>query len=306
MFFSNAQIERSTATESRVPQFEKITNKMQIIREKFDTSDVEAQNMLRFSTSSGKNYLYYVGIENTAQAFEFQKESALLLTPQAASLTDKNSKPVESAFGLFPQIDANGISLEYFQTPDSAAFDEVILALDNNYAEKSYMVGHGMNLMLKLKDYLVKFGQNGTGNLSFSPFEGGESQSIKLNFKSYCVGAYEFYFQQWDILSHKDSLGAPGLPFRHKAVFIPSGMTKNADPDRAASSPAYEPYIQLVSPTWGFANPAIDKGEYLMWETGALAQPNPTSDILERAVHMVAYVSLELRCRHKFAQWDLS
>lgn len=307
MFFSNAQIERSTATESRIPQFEKITNKMQIVREKFDTTDVESQNMLRFTSSSGKNYLWYQGIEETAQRFEFQKEAAILLTPQASSLTNKNSRPIESAFGMIPQIEDHGISLEYFQSPDSAAFDEVILALDNNYADKSYMVGHGMNLMLKLKDMLVKFGANGTGNLSFTPFDGGESQAIKLNFKSYSVGAYEFYFQQWDIFSHKDSLGAPGLPFRHKAIFMPSGMTRNPDPDRAAGSSAYEPYIQLVSPTWGFAvNSNIDKGEYLMWETGALANPNPTSDTLERAVHMVGYVGLEMRCRHKFAQWDLA
>ncbi|HEY0770357.1 MAG TPA: hypothetical protein VGD31_08470, partial [Sphingobacteriaceae bacterium] len=223
VFYSNAQIERSSQTESRLPPFEKITNKMQIVREAFDTSDVEAQNALRWTTSSGKNYLWYQGYDDTFQRFEFQKEGALLLTPQAASLTDKNSKPVESAFGLIPQIDAHGINLEYFQAPDGAAFDEVILALDNNYADKSYIVGHGMNLMLKLKDFLVKFGANGTGNISFSPFDGGESQAIKLNFKSYSVGAYEFYFQQWDIFSHKDSLGGPNLPFRHKAIFIPSG-----------------------------------------------------------------------------------
>jgi hypothetical protein len=290
-----------------VPQFEKITNKMQIIREYYDTTDVELQNALRFKTSSGKEYLWYKGIEDTMQRFEFQKEAALLLTPEASGLTDADGNAIGSAFGLCPQIEQHGINLEYFNQPDGASFDEMILALDNNFAEKSYMVLHGINVMLKLKDYLVKFAQNGTGNISFSPFDGGEAQAIKLNFKSYSVGAWEFYFQEVPLFGHKSSLGAPGLPFRHKAIFVPSGMTRNPDPNKPAGSPDYEPYLQLVSPTWGKAlNSNIDKGEYLMWETGALASGGPTSDILEAGVHMVAYISLEQRCRHKFAQWDLA
>lgn len=307
VFYSNAQTERSGKTTPRVPQFEKITNKMQIVREYYDTTDLESQNQVWFETESGKKYMYFKGIEDTAQRFEFQKETAVLLTPQSNGLTDKNSKGIQTAFGLIPQIDQHGINLEYLDEPDMATFDEAILAFDNNFAEKSYIVGHGINVMLKLKNWLVKFGQNGTGNLSFAPFDGGEQQAIKLNFKSYSVGAYEFYFQQWDIFGHKDSLGAPGLPFRHMAVFIPGGMTRNPDPNKPAGSPDYEPYLQLVSPIWGVPiNSNIDKGEYLMWETGALAAQGPTSDILEKGVNMVGYVSLEQRCRHKFAKLELA
>ncbi|MEJ7644289.1 MAG: hypothetical protein WKF87_06820 [Chryseolinea sp.] len=305
VFYSNAQPARGIGTQTRTPQFEKITNKMQIVREKFDTEDVELQNRLRFTTSSGQNYLWYKGIEDTMQRFEFQKETALLITPQSDLLTDKNGKPVQTAFGMLPQIDQHGINLEYFDSPEGATFDEVMLALDNNYAEKSYIVGHGMNVMLKLKDWLIKFGQNGTGNISFSPFDGGESQAIKLNFKSYSVGAWEFYFQQWSIFSHKDSLGAPGLPYRHMMVFIPAGNTKNPDPNKSSDSPDYEPYLQLVSPVWG-RHPNIDKGEYLMWETGALAQPNPTNETMEQVVHMYSVISLEMRNRHKFAKLELA
>jgi hypothetical protein len=307
MFFSNAQPERSGKTTPRVPQFEKITNKMQTLREYFDTTDFEVQNMVEFETQDGKKYMYYKGIEDTAQRFEFQKETAVLLTPESSSLTDKNGKPVQTAFGLIPQIEQHGINLEYYNEPDGASFDEVILALDNNYAEKSYIVGHGLNLMLKLKNFLVQFGANGTGNISFAPFDGGEAQAIKLNFKSYSVGAYEFYFQQWDIFSHKDSLGAANLPFRHMGIFIPSGNTRNPDPNKPAGSPDYEPYIQLVSPTWGVAlNKNIDKGDYLMWETGALAGQGPTSDIMEVGVNFYSQISLEQRCRHKFAKWELA
>jgi hypothetical protein len=50
----------------------------------------------------------------------------------------------------------------------------------------------------------------------------------------------------------------------------------------------------------------MDHGDYLMWETGALANPFPTSDVLEKGVHMATYNGLEIRCRHKFAQMDLA
>ena len=306
VFYSNSQTERSGQTQTRAPQFEKITNYMQIIREGFDTSDVEAQNQMWFETSSGQKYLWYKGFDDTFERFEFQKEAALLISPQASGLTDKNGKAIQSAYGLTQQIADHGINLEYFNKMDGAAFDEMILALDNNYADKSYMVGHGTNVMLKLKDYLKEFAANGTGNISFSPFDGGQEQAINLNFKSYAVGQYEFYFQNWSIFSHKDTLGASGLPFRHKMIFMPGGMTRNADPNKAEDAPDYEPYIQLTSPEWGFAPAHLDKGEYLMWETGALASGGGTSDILERRVHMVAYVGLEHRCRHKFAQFDIA
>lgn len=306
MFFSNMQIERSGKTSPRVPQFEKITNYMQIIREYYDTTDVELQNQLWFNTSSGQRYLWYKGIDDTVQRFEFQREAALLISPQAAGLTDKNGKPINSTYGMLQQITDHGINLEYINKADGAVFDEMMLALDNNYAEKSYIVGHGMNLMLKLKDYLKEFAANGTGNISFSPFDGGSEQAIRLNFKSYGVGAYEFYFNQWDLLSHKDTFGASGLNFRHKGVFIPAGMTRDPNPDKPAGSPEYQPYLQLTSPEWGVIPSTTDKGDYLMWETGALAASGATSDIMEKGVHLVAYEGLEHRCRHKFAQLDIA
>ena len=303
VFFSNAQPEKSGKTTPRVPQFEKVTNYMQVMRESFDDSDFDMQNYTWFE-ADGKRYLWYKGINDTMQRVEFQKEAACLLTPQASGLTDASNNSISSMNGLLPVIDQSGTTLEYFNQPDGASFDEVMLSLDNNFGDKKYIVGCGHNLMLALKNFLVAFGQNGTGNLSFSPFQGGSEQAIKLDFKSYSVGAYEFYFQQWDIFSHKDSLGAAGLPYRHYGVFMPAGMTRNTDPDRREGDKEYEPYIQLVSPHWGrAAGTNIDKGEYLMWETGALAAGGPTDDIANAVVHVLMYLSFEIRCRHKFLKW---
>lgn len=300
MFYSNGQPEASTKTEGRVPVFEKVTNFMHTIREYFDTTDIEAQNITWFEID-GKPYLWYKTMEETAQRFEFQKEAAMLIGPQSASLVDAAGKAVQTMNGFFPQIDSNGTTIEYFGKMDGATMDETMLAMDNAYGDKEYIGGLGHNVMLGLKDYLVEFGQNGTGMISFSPFDGGQEQAIKLNFKYYSVGAYTFYFNQWDILSHRDSLGANGLPYRFWGGFIPAGTTRNVDPDRSEGSPDYEPYMQMTTPQWGFAlNPNIVKGEDLMWEDGAFATQGATSDVAKRQVHMMSYLALEMRCRNKF------
>lgn len=304
VFYGNAQPERSTKTESRVPQFEKITNQFQEIREGFEVTDFEMQNALWFEAADGKRYCWYKGLEDTAQRFELETELTMLVQPSSSGLTDANNNGIQTMSGLDPQIEAAGTVMEYFNKPDGAGFDELILAFDANYGEKNYIGGHGINVMVDLKNFLVEFAKNGTGNVNFSPFDGGEKQALSLDFKSYSVGAYSFHFQQWDILSHQDTLGAEGLPFRHTMYLMPAGMTRNADPERQPGDAEYEPYIQMVSPIWGKAlNANIDKGDYLMWETGALASTGATSDELVAYVHMVRMLSLEIRCRNKFFKW---
>jgi len=123
VFFSNAQKERSSKTESRVPQWEKVTNKMQILREYFDTTDLESQNQVWFEAADGKKYIWYKGIEDTIERWQFQIEGALLNTPESVSLTDVGSKPVQTLNGLIPQIEGNGVNLKYIHTPHEAGLD---------------------------------------------------------------------------------------------------------------------------------------------------------------------------------------
>jgi hypothetical protein len=304
VFFANGQAEGAGKTTSRVQQYTKLTNKMQEIREYFEVTDKEMQNKSWFEVD-GKSYLWYHGIQSTAEAFELQTELAYLITNEG-SFTNVDTKTVQLMNGLNPQIRTGGKTLEYYNKPDSASFDEVMLTLDNNYGGNKYFIGEGHNLQLGLKDYLKEFAANGTGNISFSPFQGGSEQAISLNFKSYSVHAYEFYFQKWDVLSHSDTLGADGMPYRHHGYFIPSGMTRDANPELTAGSPSFVPYIMMVTPPLELldANPNIIKGDYLMWQTGALAKDGPTSDILKKEVHMARYCSLEIRNRNKFLLWE--
>jgi hypothetical protein len=303
VFFANGQPEGSGGTTSRVQQYTKLTNKMQTIREKFKVTDKEMQNKSWFNVD-GKKYLWYHGIQATAEAFELQTELAYLLTNEG-SFTNADTKTVQLMNGLTPQIRTGGKTLEYYGKPDGASFDEVMLVLDNNFGGNKYFVGEGHNLQLGLKDYLVQFAQAGTGQISFAPFQGGEKQAISLNFESYRCHAYEFYFQKWDILSHEATLGADGMPFRHLGYFIPSGMTRDANPELKAGSPSYVPYIMLVTPPLDLLDaPNIVKGDYLMWQEGALAQQGPTSEFLHKIVHFARYCSLEMRNRNKFLLWE--
>lgn len=305
VFFSNAQPERSKQTQGRVPEYSRIQNVMQTMREQFTVTDHEMQNVAWFPYK-GKKYLWYKGIDETVERFELQRENALLLSNQSTGLTDKNSNAVQTINGLYPQINTGGQTLEYFGRPDMASFDEVMLLLDNVYGDKDYFCGNGHNAMLALKDFLKEFAGNANGNINFNAFDGGQEQAIQLNFKSYSVGAFSFHFNQWDILSHKDTLGAPGLPFRHYVTLIPTGMAKNPNPDLASNNweNDYEPYLQMVTPIFGGAvNPNIVHDDYFMWETGAFASNGPTSDEAAKIVHLLCYASLEMRNRNKFVLW---
>lgn len=305
VFFSNAQTERSKQTAGRVPQYSRIQNVMQTIREAFVVTDHEMQNVAWFPYK-GKKYLWYKGVDETVERFEVQRELALLLSNQSSSLVDANNNAVQTINGLYPQINTGGNTLEYFGKPDMGSFDEVMLLLDNVYGDKDYFCGNGHNLMLALKDFLKEFAGNANGNINFNAFDGGAEQAIAIGFKSYAVGAFTFHFNHWDILSHKDTLGAPGMPFRHYGTFIPTGMAKNPNPDLQSNNweNDYEPYVQLVTPVFGGAvNPNIIHDDYFMWETGAFASNGPTSDEAVKIVHLLAYCSLEMRNRNKFVLW---
>lgn len=309
VFYSNAQAERSKQTQSRVPQFSRLNNVMHTFREHFAVTDYEMQNAAWFPYK-GKKYLWYKGIDETVERFELQRELGHLITPQSINLTNAAGAPVQTAAALLPQIAAGGQTLEYWGKPDMGGFDEVMLTLDNNFGDKDYYCGNGHNLMLALKDFLKEFAGNANGNINFSSFDGGAEQAIAIGFKSYSVGAYSFHFNQWDVFSHKDTLGAPGLPFRHYGVFIPTGMAKNPNPDGVGQGGAnnwendYEPYIQMVTPIWGGTmNSNIYHDDYFMWETGAFGANGPTSDEAVKDVHFLGYSSLEMRNRNKFVLW---
>lgn len=299
VFHSNAQQEESSATEIRVPKTNKVTNYVQTFREAYKVTDHAMQNQTEFSYN-GQKFLYPKGIDDTADRFAMQEDLGLLINPSSTSLVNAGSKSIQLAKGLIPQINDNGNTLEYFGTPDMTTIDDAILILNRSYGEHEYMLGQGLDLNLGWKNWLIDFASGGDNNISFSAFDGGQQQAIKLNFKSISIEPYTFHMQTWDVLSHADTLGAGNMPYRNMAIFIPMGMTKNPDNGMGGSQGNdYEPYLNLVYADPGGASHQ-NKGDHCVFSDGALAPGGATTDGMYWRINFVSYKSLEVRCRNKF------
>ena len=295
VFYSNAQIEKSTETEGRIPKTDKVTNYIQTFREKYEVTDHAEQNEVEWEFK-GQKFLYVKGIDETAQRFAYQEEMGMLITDSSESLGDAvgaGGNTVTLAKGLIPQITDSGLTLEYFGRPDMTTMDDAILLLNKNYGDSEYIVGHSLNFGLGIKNWLVDFAQGGDNGISFMTDE----QRISLNFKRADISSYTLLFQEWKVFSHEDTLGAGNMPYQDMAVFIPTGKARNPEPGDGMGD--YEPYCQMAFARIPGA-PHEDKGDYKMWETGANARSGATDDELTRAIHMASYKSLEIRCRNKF------
>lgn len=296
VFYSNVQKEKSTATDSRVPKTSKVTNVVQTFREKYEVTDHAEQNEVEFQYK-GQNFLYVKGIDDTADRFMMQEDLGLLINPASTSLTDASSNPLTLAKGLIPQITDNGRTMEYFGSADMTTFDDAIMIINRNYGDHEYAVGRGIRPGLGLKNWLIDFAKNGDNDISFSAFDGGRKQALAFDFQALYIEPYSFMMQTWDILSHVDTLGAGNMPYQDMILFLPMGKAKNPEPEEGFGD--YEPYLQMVySPIPGAPNE--NKGDYKMWETGANARSGATSDEATRAIHMMSWKSLEVRCRNKF------
>jgi hypothetical protein len=126
-----------------------------------------------------------------------------------------------------------------------------------------------------------------------------KEQNLYFKFRSVDIENYTFHFQEWECLSHPDTLGQDTFPYKDMGVFIPAGSTR--DPVSGSS----EPYMKLVYADPG-GSPAENKGDYKLWETGANARTGATDDEMIRRIHWISYKALEVRHRHKFLIWRKS
>ena len=296
VFYSNAQKEKSTETEGRIPKVSKVTNYVQTFREKYEVTDYAEQNEVEF-TYKGQKFLYVKGIDDTMDRFMMQEDLGLLITPASENLTDAGGNTIQFAKGLIPQITDNGLTMEYFGDPSKSTFDDARLILNKNFGDHEYVVGMSLNVMTGLENWLIDFAGGGDNNISFNAFDGGKKQAISLDFQSIYLAPYSFHFQVWDLFTHADTLGAGNMPYKDMMVFIPTGYAKNPEPEEGFGDT--EPYLQVVYSRIPGA-PHENKGDYKMWETGANARTGATDDELTRAIHMASWKGLEVRCRNKF------
>ncbi len=292
-FYSNAQKEKSTSTQARVPKTTKTTNYIQTFRDSYEVTDHAMQNHTEFEYK-GQTALHVKGIDEMMDRFAMAEELGLLVNPASSGLTDASSNAIRLAKGLIPQITDSGNTLEYFGTPDMSTIDDIILVLNNAYGEHEYMVGQGIQLGLGWKNWLIDFNSSADKGISFGSMS--KEQSLNLNFTTINVNGYVMHMQDWAVFGHPDSLGAQGMPYKDMGVFIPMGQTKNVEPN---GDGGYEPYIQLVYTDPGGA-PHQNKGDHAVWSTGSLAPGGATDDGAYWRIHVISYKGLEVRCRNKF------
>jgi hypothetical protein len=296
VFYSNANKERSTKRSTRVPKTSKVTNYIQTFRADYEVTDHAEQVETEFEYM-GQKFLHVKGVDDASDTFMLDEDLGLLINPASSGLTDAGSNGIQLAKGLIPQITDSGNTLEYFGQPDMTTIDDAILILNRSFGDHEYVVGEGLNVMLGWKNWLIDFAKGGDNNVSFNAFDGGQKQALSMDFKSISVAPYTFHFQQWDVLSHSDSLGAGNMPYKDMAVFIPTGRVKN--PVGGEGFGDMEPYLQIVySRIPGAANE--NKGDYKMWESGGNARTGATSDEAVRVISMMSWKSLEVRRRNAF------
>lgn len=296
VFYSNANKERSTKRSTRVPKTSKVTNYIQTFRQDYEVTDHAEQVETEFSYM-GQKFLYVKGIDDTADRFMMDEDLGLLINPASSGLTDAGANGIQLAKGLIPQITDSGNTLEYFGQPDMTTIDDAILILNRSFGDHEYVVGQSLNVQLAWKNWLVDFAKGGDNNISFNAFDGGQKQALSMDFKSISIEPYSFHFNQWDIFSHSDSLGAGNMPYKDMAVFIPTGRVKNPVAEEGFGD--FEPYLQIVySRIPGAANE--NKGDYKMWESGGNARTGATSDEAVRIISMMSWKSLEVRRRNAF------
>jgi hypothetical protein len=303
VFFGNAHSEKSVATESRIPKVTEITNYLTQTREKYDVSDHEMQSKVEFSFE-GKNYLIYLGMDETNMRFEMQEEMNQLIGETAASLTDPDTTlAVRSSQGLIPKIQDNGITGEYFGKPTLDTFDEIELRVDANQGDSEYYVGLGLRADQALRRFLVDFAQNGDNGITFA---GMNAQQLGINFTQAQMGSRKYNFHVWTCLTHGPSLGAAGMPYGDMMIGIPMGTTKR--PAIGDQTGGYVPYLSqtYAPPKGGVTGDKLVPEDMFAWQTGALADPAPTDATMEKVIHMTSNKGLEAYCLDKFFIYEKS
>jgi hypothetical protein len=293
VFVTNAQAGGSGKIGSHVPRFERVDNYLHTFREDIELEDHEMQNETWFEFK-GEKKVYLKALDEVADKFAMQETLGLLVTPQASGITAASNKEVRTANGLIPQIKANGINTEYFSAPTMTTLEDMELLLDKWYGDSENLVAMGINAEQGLRHWLLEFTKGDSRGLTFA---GEDKQSVGINFTSAKLGSRVYHFDTWKVLSHYQSLGAAGFPYRDMMIGIPLGGGNVYS--SAGGEKEWRRYFRIAynpSPTRA-KNKIVD--DVYIWDDGGLAS-TPTNDVATLGVHMMSYKTLELSCLNKF------
>mgnify|MGYP003434454377 FL=1 len=201
-------------------QVEQFTQKPSIIREFLKESD---SNMaLRTWVDTGSGYLWYFkNLNDTKKRFNNAIENGLVLGQNWDG--DLLAAGVEGTQGLFSCAEEGNI----FEGPavDLDDFDSIIDRFNaQGMISENYI--YGTSAQNRLIDRMIK-AENVTGS-AWGAFDNKE-QGIKLGFKDFNYGNYNFYKTNWRLLDNPIGEGSAVGATKVHALFIPSGSKKVYD-----------------------------------------------------------------------------
>lgn len=289
-FYGTVFGEASDTPQSRVPAVTKISNQIHTNRASYEITDWSTQNEVEFEYN-GQKFLYVKGLEELEERFSINEELNMIITPAAENLTDASGNALKTTSGLIPQIGEGGQNTEYFDEPDLAYYQDMVLTIDANHGDDTYFVGQGRPAALMNDNWVIEFAKNGDNGVNYSAF-GGREQALSFNLKFISLGGVTFSFDTWAILSHRGSLGSGDMHYPYMQIGIPMG--NGLDENRNSV-----PYLRIMYST-PLGAPHEVQGDVKVFEHGGASKRGATNGVQKRIVEMISYKSLEMRCREKF------
>jgi len=234
----------SETNRSLDANFERYTNKMVILRDRYavNGSDASQIGWVEVTTEAGTTgYMWYLKSEHeTRLRFEDYLESAMLegvLTVADSEVADNLSPAVTTGLGasdagtqgLFASVEARGIVYNDADFDDGSGlleFDSILQELDKQGAIEENMLYLNRATALSMDNMLANLNPHTTGGLGFGVFNNEEQMALNLGFTGFRRGSYDFYKTDWKYLNDPTRRGLFG---DIEGLLIPAGTTSVYD-----------------------------------------------------------------------------
>jgi hypothetical protein len=230
-FFTNAYPEGSTIQPGYKFPTEVYTNNIQIIREGFEITDLEATNEVEVKFN-GQNYYMIKGVGDSFNRYRLQVAFAWLFGERSNGLTDANGDEILMTEGLEKAIRNNGIVLQ--QRIDTNAnleadFYALNRALDQARGPKEYWKWDGAEVKNSFDNWLTTKEGLTDGGIVYNSFNGmgdGKKRSVYLGFDSFKIWSRTWHMKSLDAFDNIEVSAAEGFNYPTMSMSIPANKVK--------------------------------------------------------------------------------
>lgn len=233
--FSNAAGEGSKSPKARNTKPVKRSNKVQIFKEKYVMTDIQAASKVEFDYK-GQSYYFLKGQHEALTRFRGDIAFALMFgigstgkftDSTYGNLVDAEGNPVQTTNGLRQEIVTNGVNQTAAATMTAAHWSTLTTALNKRRAPSEYMIFTGTEGNIAMDNFFNTLaGNNGlSANARFS-IDGRDIDlgvdKIRLYGRSY-IKKHLPIFDHQNVINFTSSAG-----LESEAYFVPMGKIKAA------------------------------------------------------------------------------